>query len=40
MTGTDITLSARARRMADSLATWTRRVQLAELWKLPASERS
>lgn len=35
MTGTDVTLSARARRMADSLATWPRRrVQLAELWKL------
>jgi hypothetical protein len=35
MTGADITLSARAQRMADSLAAWPRRrVQLAELWEL------
>jgi hypothetical protein len=35
MTSTDVTLSARARRMADSLAAWPRRrVQLAELWEL------
>ena len=35
MTSTDVTLSARAQRMADSLAAWPRRrVQLAELWKL------
>lgn len=35
MTSTEVTLSARARRMADSLAAWTRRrVQLAELWEL------
>ena len=35
MTSTDVTLSARAQRMADSLAAWPRRrVQLAELWEL------
>jgi hypothetical protein len=35
MTTTDVTLSARAQRMADSLATWPRRrVQLTELWEL------
>lgn len=35
MTSTDVTLSARAQRMADSLAAWPRRrVQLAELWDL------
>lgn len=35
MTSNAITLSARAQRMADSLASWPRRrVQLAELWEL------
>jgi hypothetical protein len=35
MTSTKVTLSARAQRMADSLAAWPRRrVQLAELWGL------
>lgn len=35
MTSTGISLSARAQRMADSLAGWPRRrVQLVELWKL------
>jgi hypothetical protein len=35
MTRTAVTLSARAQRMADSLAAWPRRrVQLAELWEL------
>jgi hypothetical protein len=35
MTSADVTFSARAQRMADSLAAWPRRrVQLAELWEL------
>ena len=35
MTSTGVTLSARAQRMADCLATWPRRrVQLGELWDL------